>query len=96
MSSLHCAELTSRRMSIKVQAQTRVSVVRASDYGDDSFVEFLASNAQNPFMAHRIFDELDKLIKARRRLDDTLFQIYKMARYTCSKVENAQFFESNV
>lgn len=96
MASLHCSELSSRRMSIKVQAQTRVSVIRASDYGDSAFVDFLISNSNNPFMAHRIYEELHQLIKSGRRLDDTLFQIYKMARFTASKVENAQFIESLV
>lgn len=94
MASLHCSELSSRRASIQVQAKTRVAVVRASDYGDAAFVDFLIEQARNPFMAHRVYSELQGLINEGRRFDDTLFQIYKLARATSSKVENMRFVES--
>lgn len=87
MSSLQSAEIATRRMSASARARTYVPLVKASDFGDARFVDFLADQARNPFVAGKIVAELQSICNEGRRLDSALWQIFKMARYTVSQNE---------
>lgn len=85
--SIISAEMSTRRMTARVNGQRYSKVVSASEFGGPGFVDFLAEQAGNPFLAKKIYEELSGLISQGRRLDTTLWQVLKMARATMNRSE---------
>ena len=74
-----------RNSSIVTQVQQEVPVLRATEIGDEKFVEFITRQATSLAGAPLVVAELEKKITAGYRLDAVLRQILAMARSTARR-----------
>lgn len=65
--------------------QQEVPVLRASSLGDEAFIGFIADQARKPSGALLVVSALEGHIKKGVRLDNTLYQVLRMARATVAR-----------